>query len=62
MGKLSARDRHRFEGSAVTGEVGEDEGGGVEDVKIYYSSSRRWLAVGILLAVLLVIGLTVGLP
>jgi hypothetical protein len=31
-------------------------------VKVFYSSPRRWVAVGILLAVMLVIGITVGLP
>lgn len=31
-------------------------------MKVFYSSPRRWLAVGILLAVMLALGLTVGLP
>lgn len=31
-------------------------------MKVLYSSPRRWLAVGILLAAMLVIGLTAGLP
>jgi hypothetical protein len=31
-------------------------------VKAFYASPRRWLAVGVLLAAMLVIGITVGLP
>jgi hypothetical protein len=31
-------------------------------LKAFYSSPRRWLVVTILLAMMLVIGITIGLP
>lgn len=31
-------------------------------MKAFHSSPRRWLAVGVLLAVMLAVGFTVGLP
>jgi hypothetical protein len=31
-------------------------------LKVFHSSPRRWLVVGLLLAVMLALGLTAGLP
>lgn len=31
-------------------------------MKVFHASPRRWLTVGILLAAMLALGLTVGLP